>query len=146
MESTKLLPRSFTADCRMLSLASTHRDTAAAVSTANSETLPFAIRRIFFIYDIDTKSRHTGHAHYCEEQAIVAAAGEFDVTVWDGADSATFHLDNPREALYIPAGLWHSLHSFADDAVCLTMSSTDFDETDYIRNPEDFESLRKKSF
>lgn len=74
----------------------------------------------------------------------MAAAGEFDVTVWDGADSITFHLDNPREALYIPAGLWHSLHSFAGDAVCLTLSSTDFDEADYIRNDSDYTALRDK--
>ena len=143
MESTKLLPASFITDCRRLSIKGI-RGGYSCISTANSETLPFAIRRIFYIYDINTDSRHSGHAHYREEQAIVATAGEFDVTVWDGADSITFHLDNPREALYIPAGLWHSLHSFAGDAVCLTLSSTDFDEADYIRSDSDYTALRDK--
>lgn len=130
-------------DCRIIKLP-THCDPAGNLIVAqNSNNLPFAIERVFYIYDIPTDAHRGGHAHYREQQLIVAAAGCFDVEVTDGTTSRTFTLRRPSEALYVPAGLWRAMKNFAGASVCLTLSSTHYDENDYIRNFDQYLSLLK---
>lgn len=140
MESTEVTAFS-TSDCRLIHLR--HKTVAGVVSCTLGSALPFAVKRVFYIYGINTGNRHPGHAHRHEQQAIVAVKGSFDVAVSDGTDVATFHLDRNDEALYIPSGIWCSLSGFTADAVCLVFSSMRFDASDYIRDYQDFIALRR---
>lgn len=88
---------------------------------------------MFYIHSINKGHRHSGHAHRKEQQAVVAVRGQFDVTLSDGRMSKKFTLTQADKALYVPAGIWHSMSAFSPDAICLTFSSTEFDESDYIR-------------
>ncbi len=140
MESNEITAFS-TGDCRLIHLPHNAAQDVEVCTLGNA--LPFAVKRVFYIYDINTGNRHPGHAHRREQQAIVAVKGSFDVTVADGIDVATFHLDCHDKALYIPAGIWCSLSGLTADAVCLVFCSTKFDESDYIRGYQDFIALRR---
>lgn len=99
---------------------------------------PFAIRRVFWIFDIPADAVRGGHAHYGTTQLIVAAAGHFEVEVSDGITSRIFSLEHPGEGLLLPPGYWRSLKGFSAGCVCLTLCDTDFEEADYMRDYDSF--------
>lgn len=132
-----------TEQCRIISLDRKCHPYGALTVAQNNGKLPFLIRRVFYIHDIPAGSVRGGHSHHHEQQLIIAACGCFDVTVTDGTTERTFTLRRPDEALYIPAGIWRILHDFSSGSVCLTLSSTKFDENDYVRCYADFLKLKK---
>lgn len=139
----KLHPATTVNDCRIISLERHQHSCGSLTVAQNSDELPFAIKRIFYIYDIPTEAERGGHSHYNEQQIIVAASGCFDVKIFDGDKWRTFTLKKPYEALYIPPGLWRALDNFSSGCIVLTLSSILFDENDYIRDLNDFVKQKK---
>lgn len=129
-------------ECRILTLPHHPHEMGTLTVAQNSDGLPFAIKRIFYIYDIPADSERGGHSHHVEQQLIIAVGGCFDVRVSDGRNERIFTLRRPYEGLYIPAGIWRSLHNFSSGSVCLTLSSTKFNENDYVRHYDDFLKLK----
>lgn len=129
------------ADCRIITLCSIPNEQGTLTVVENSSKLPFAIRRIYYLYDVPTGAERGGHSHYREERLLVAAAGCFDVRVSDGLQWRTFTLRSPKEALYIPAGLWRVLDNFSSGSICLALSSMRYDAADYVRSYSKFLEL-----
>ncbi|MEF2643420.1 MAG: FdtA/QdtA family cupin domain-containing protein [Paramuribaculum sp.] len=146
MDKTSKTPATTIDDCRIISLERHPHNYGTLTVAQNSDELPFAIKRIYYIYDIPTDTRRGGHCHNTDQCIIVATAGCFDVTVSDGISSRTFTLRRPYEGLYVPAGIWDSLSNFSSGSIALVLSSTNFDETDYIRHFDDFVEAKRKAF
>jgi len=106
------------------------------------EHVPFDIRRVFYLYDVPGGASRGGHAHHREQQVLIAVSGSFDVILDDGAERRTFTLNRPFRGLLIPPGVWRVLDNFSSGSVCLTLSSVDYDESDYIRDYDVFLSLK----
>lgn len=102
---------------------------------------PFHPKRVFYIVDVPLTSKRGRHAHRTEEQLMICVSGSFSVDIFDGKQTRTYRLDNPYTALYIPPMVWRTMYDFSPGAVCLVLSSTNYDETDYIRCYDDFLSL-----
>lgn len=102
------------------------------------DQIPFEISRVYWTYDVPGGESRGGHSHKEAEELVVAAGGSFDVNLFDGKTWLKFQLNRPYEGLYIPAGYWRTLDNFASGSVCLVMTSTLFDEEDYIRDFEQF--------
>ncbi len=100
--------------------------------------VPFEIRRIFYLYDVPGGEARAGHAHYSLQELIIAASGSFDVTVDDGQTTSRFFLNRAYQALYLPGMLWRTIENFSSGAVCLVLASTEYDESDYIRDYDEF--------
>jgi dTDP-4-dehydrorhamnose 3,5-epimerase-like enzyme len=100
--------------------------------------IPFSLRRVFYLYGMPEGSQRGGHAHIQEEQILIAIAGKFNVKVFDGKIWETFTLDSPEVGLYLPPPFWRELCDFSPEAVCLTLSSTDFNPEDYLSPIEEF--------
>lgn len=98
----------------------------------------FAIKRIYYIYGMARSSERGGHSHHREQRLLMAAAGAFNVRVFDGRNERIFRLDSPAQALYIPPGLWRTLDSFEPRSVALVLCSNTFSESDYIRDYNEF--------
>lgn len=130
-------------DCRLIKLPCNVNERGSIAVAQNSSELPFAIKRIFYIYDIPSDSKRGGHSHYRCEQFIIAVSGSFVVKVFDGKDWTEFTLSRPYMGLYIPAGLWRTLEDFSSGSVCLTLCPDSFDEADYVRDIEKFKDLTK---
>jgi dTDP-4-dehydrorhamnose 3,5-epimerase-like enzyme len=104
--------------------------------------IPFPVKRIFAIYGVPDGSARGGHAHRTQEQLIFMVAGECTAIIDDGQDRTRQHLTTPTEGLYVSAGTWLELVEFSKSAVCVALASGLFDESDYIRDREEFLALK----
>jgi len=100
--------------------------------------VPFEIKRVFYLYDVPSGATRGGHAHKKSEQVIIALSGSFEVLLDDGYSKKSVFLNRPHYGLYIPTGIWRELDNFSSNSVALTLTSTLFDEKDYIRDYETF--------
>lgn len=100
--------------------------------------LPFELRRAYWIYDVPGGEGRGGHAHHEMCELLVAVSGSFTVEVNDGYSWRSFTLNKPFEGLLIPSGLWITVVDFSSGAVCLALASTDFAESDYIREFDEY--------
>ena len=74
---------------------------------------------------------------------IIAASGSFKVTLDDGKMKRTFFLNRPYQGLYVKHGIWRTLDDFSSGAVCMVLASELYQAEDYIRNYEEFKSLKQ---
>ena len=98
----------------------------------------FQIKRIYFIHNVAGNSVRGSHAHKNLTQFIFAVSGSFEIELKNHADSFRFTLDSPRSGIYVPPGYWRTLRNFSVNAVCLVVASSEYDESDYIRNLDEF--------
>lgn len=98
----------------------------------------FDVKRVFWTYYTPESIVRGRHAHQHTEQVLVAVAGRIIVlTELPGKEVQTFVLDRPDVGVYIPPHCWHTMQ-YSIGAVQLTLASTSYDETDYIRNYDEF--------
>jgi oxalate decarboxylase/phosphoglucose isomerase-like protein (cupin superfamily) len=105
---------------------------------------PFEIKRVFYLYDVPSGATRGGHAHKISEQVIIALSGSFEVILDDGDCRKSFFLNRPHYGLYVPPGIWRELENFSSNSIALTLTSTLFDEKDYIRDYEIFKRMIRK--
>ena len=104
--------------------------------------IPFEIKRTYWVYDVPGGEERFGRAFYESEEFIVSLSGSFDVVIDDGSEKKTFTLNRSYYGLYIPSGNWRVLDNFSTNSVALVISSTDYDENDYIRDYDEFKKLK----
>lgn len=131
-------------DCSIVELPLNHRNKGNLTAVENGESIPFDVRRIYYLYDIPAGESRGGHAHKQLQQLIVAASGSFSVVLSDGKVKRTFTMNRPFNGLFIPAGIWRELEDFSSGSVCLVLASREFDEEDYIRDYQEYETWRAK--
>jgi len=100
--------------------------------------IPFAIERVYWIYDVPGGQVRGGHAFREQQELIIALSGSFDVLVDDGKTQQNFSLNRSYYGLYIPAGLWRQMQNFSTNSLALVLSSTLYNELDYIRDYQEF--------
>jgi dTDP-4-dehydrorhamnose 3,5-epimerase-like enzyme len=105
--------------------------------------IPFGIKRVYWIYDVPGGQIRGGHAFREQQEFVVALSGSFDVIVNDGSNEKRFHLNRSYYGLYIPNGLWRTMDNFSTNSVALVLSSTFFNEGDYIRDLDNFKIFKK---
>jgi dTDP-4-dehydrorhamnose 3,5-epimerase-like enzyme len=104
--------------------------------------IPFVIERVYWIYDVPGGQVRGGHAFKKQQELIVALSGSFDVEIDDGKATQYFSLNRSYYGLYIPAGLWRQMQNFSTNSLALVLSSTPFNENDYIRDYKEFLKFR----
>jgi len=129
-------------DCTIIELDKRHRQKGNLTVVENSETVPFDIQRVYYLYDVPGGESRGGHAHIQLQQLIVAASGSFDVVLNDGHVKRTFMLNRPYQGLLVVPGIWRELDDFSSGSVCLVLASLAYDENDYIRDYEGFLSFK----
>jgi len=100
--------------------------------------IPFEIKRVHWIYDVPGGVERGGHAYKNTEEFIVALSGSFDVEIDNGKVKTTYSLNRSYYGLYVPKGMWRTMINFSTNSLALVLSSTDYDEQDYIMNYEEF--------
>jgi hypothetical protein len=120
-------------------------DERGNLSFIEEEThIPFKIERIYYIYDVPGGEKRGGHAFKTSEEFIVALSGSFDVIFDNGKEVKTISLNRSYYGLYVPGMIWRSLENFSTNALALILSSTCYNENDYILEYEDYlKSLTK---
>jgi dTDP-4-dehydrorhamnose 3,5-epimerase-like enzyme len=110
----------------------------AIVFCEESEQMPFAPVRVFYLYDIPAGESRGAHAHKECHQLLVAVSGSFEVVAFDGKSESIHFLNQPNHGLHIPPGIWAAEVNFSGGAICLVLASEKYHESDYIRLKEDF--------
>ncbi|MEI8396595.1 MAG: FdtA/QdtA family cupin domain-containing protein [Rhodospirillaceae bacterium] len=103
---------------------------------------PFEIKRVFYLYDVPTGEGRGAHAHKQLQQFLICLSGSFDVAVDDGTEKGLIHLNRPWRGLLVPPMIWASEINFDPGSVCLVLASMLYDETDYIRDYDQFLALK----
>lgn len=113
-------------------------DRRGNLSVIEKNNIPFSIKRVYYLYDVPSGAERGGHAHKEQEEFIVSVSGSFDVILNNGEHEESYTLNKPNQGLYVAQKTWRELRNFSSGAVCLVVSSGEFDEDDYIRDFEDF--------
>jgi hypothetical protein len=98
----------------------------------------FEIKRVYYLYDVPGGADRGGHAHRTLRQLIIAASGSFDVVLDDGRERTVIHLNRSYSGLYLAPMVWREIENFSGGSVCLVLASAHFDESDYIRDYQDY--------
>lgn len=130
-------------DCTMIELDKHHSDRKGNLTVVeNGKTLPFDVKRVYYLYDIPGGESRGAHAHKELSQLIVAVSGAFRVTLDDGNVKRSFILNRPYQGLYVKPGIWRDLDDFSAGAVCMVLASDIYKQEDYIRSYEEFMAFR----
>lgn len=105
--------------------------------------IPFGIKRTYWVYDVPGGEARGGHAYINNEEFIVALSGSFDVVVDDGNEKRVFQMNRSYYGLYIPKGMWREINNFSSNSFALEFGSTEYNETDYIRDYDTFLKLKQ---
>lgn len=73
---------------------------------------------------------------------MIVLAGRVTVTAENAGETIEAQLDAQSPALYAPPSTWLDLWDFSPDAVIMVLASAPYDESDYIREREDFDRLQ----
>ncbi len=111
----------------------THRDERGKLSVLE-KNIPFDIKRVFYIYDVDDSVRGK-HRHHKTIQAAICIHGSCKITNDDSKTKTTYIMDKPNKCLFLYPEDYHWMHDFSKDAVLLVLASENFDPDDYIYEP-----------
>jgi hypothetical protein len=130
--------------CQMIALPKITDPRGNLTFIENNRHIPFAIMRVFYLYDVPGGEARAGHALKKCHQFILALSGSFDVTVDDGFQSKKFNLSRSYYGLYIPPLTWRVIDNFSSGSVCMALASENYDEDDYYREYNEFLEAVKK--
>lgn len=125
-------------DCNLLHLKQIGDRNGHITTINNNVELPFATKRIFYLYDIPGGESRGAHAHKECHQFLVASSGSFEVLLDDGVTKRQVLLNRPDLGLHIPPGIWASEINFSSGSICLVLASHEYNEEDYLRDYEDY--------
>ena len=100
-------------DCTMVELDKHHHEKGNITVVENGITVPFDVKRVYYLYDVPGGETRGGHAHKELYQLMVAASGSFSVILDDGTVKRTFVLNRPYQGLLIVPGIWRELDDFS---------------------------------
>lgn len=130
-------------DCKIIQLSKIHNRAGNITIVENNLDIPFDVKRIYYLYDVPSNETRGGHAHKELYQLVIGASGSFNINLNDGRNNKTIFLNRPDFGLLIVPGIWRDLSNFSSGSVCLVFASEIYSENDYIRNYDEFITLKK---
>jgi dTDP-4-dehydrorhamnose 3,5-epimerase-like enzyme len=123
---------------RLLELP-TFCDARGALTAVESDRdIPFAIQRVYYLYDLPKNVLRGGHVHLVEEEVVIPLHGQFTLVLDDGFEREAVRLSCASTGLYIPTMIWHELRDFTPGAACMVLASQHYDSNDYCSVYEEF--------
>jgi oxalate decarboxylase/phosphoglucose isomerase-like protein (cupin superfamily) len=118
-------------------------NTRGNIGVIENDTIPFDVKRVYYLFDVPSGAKRGGHAHKKLKQVILAISGSFDVVLKNGKSKEIVTLNRPDKGLLIENNIWRELENFSSGSVCLVLASEEFSENDYIRSYKDYLSFIK---
>ncbi len=113
------------------------------VALEELKDIPFQIKRVYYMYETKDGIHRGFHAHKCLEQILVCIHGSCKILLDNGIEKKIVSLEKPYEGLYIAHSMWREMYDFSEDAVLMVLASEYYDESDYIRNYDQFLGMVK---
>jgi len=102
-------------------------------------SVPFAIKRVYYLYDISADMRG-GHAHLLHKEVLIPLSGGFTLTLHDGTEKREYRMKSSNVGIYYPQMLWHELSDFLPNTIVLALASELYDKNDYFHTFADFQA------
>ena len=125
-------------DIKMKNFHQRRNDKGGLSFLEGGRDIPFAIKRVYYIYDVPDGERRGFHAHKELQQYLICIHGQCSILLDDGVERKSVVLDDPNVGLYVGPGNWREMYGFSAGAVLLVLASEYYDESDYIRDYDDF--------
>lgn len=125
-------------ETRIISFPKRRNKTGDLTFLEAEHEIPFAIKRIYYIYDVAHNARRGFHAHKKLQQVLICVHGSCKILLNDGEETTVVELNNPSEGLLIDSAIWREMYDFSPGAVLLVLASEYYDESDYIREYKAF--------
>ncbi len=100
--------------------------------------IPFSVKRVYYMYDTGENVRRGRHAHKSLEQILICIHGSCKILLDNGREKEVVELNVPYEGLYVSNIIWREMYDFSPDAVLMVLASEYYDESDYIRDYNEF--------
>ena len=113
-------------------------NTKGNLGVIENDTIPFDVKRVYYLFDVPSGAKRGGHAHKKLKQVLIAISGSFDVVLKNGKSKEIITLNRPDKGLLIENNIWRELENFSSGSVCLVLASEEFSENDYIRSYKDY--------
>jgi hypothetical protein len=126
------------ADCRRIDLPKISDARGNLTFVEGREHIPFDIKRVYYLYDVPGGADRGAHAHRRLHQFIICMSGSFDLVLNDGTEEKRFHLNRSYYGIYVCPMMWRYLDNFSSGSVCMVLASEKYDESDYIRDLDQF--------
>lgn len=125
-------------ECCLISLPKISDPSGNLAFVENARHIPFEMRRVYYLFEVQQGAIRGGHAHKSLQQFIIPVHGSFNVLLDDGVERRNFYLDCANQGLYICPMIWRELSDFSEGSVCLVLASDFYDESDYYRDYQQF--------
>lgn len=102
--------------------------------TVIERIIPFEIKRVFYIYNVDDSVRGR-HRHHKTIQAAICISGSCRISSDDGMQINEYLLNSPDKCLILNPEDFHWMHNFSKDAILLVLASEYYNPVDYIFEP-----------
>ena len=102
------------------------------------KNIPFEIKRVYYLVNTKKDVARGFHAHRKLKQVLICVAGSCRVILDDGFKREDVTLSSFTHGLLINSLIWREMHDFTEDCVLLVIASEHYEESDYLRNYEDF--------
>jgi dTDP-4-dehydrorhamnose 3,5-epimerase-like enzyme len=126
--------------CKIIDLPRINDPRGNLTFLESNRHIPFAIQRVYYLYDVPGGSERGGHAHKALHQLIIAMSGSFDIHLDDGYSKKTVHMNRSYYGLYVCPMIWREIDNFSSGAVCMALGSEYYDPLDYYRDYNQFMS------
>ncbi len=113
-------------------------DRGNLVVIEENKTIPFPVKRVYYIYNSSPEVERGFHAHKTLQQLAVCVAGSCTMLLDDGRAKEEVLMDSPNKGTMVEPLVWHEMRDFSKDCVLLVLASEHYDESDYIRDYDDF--------
>ena len=113
-------------------------DRGQLVALEEFNDIPFRIKRVYFMYDTKKDVVRGKHAHKRLQQILVCIHGSCKIRLDNGKEQKVVSLEKPYEGLYVANNMWREMYDFSPDAVLMVFASEVYEESDYIRDYEEF--------
>jgi dTDP-4-dehydrorhamnose 3,5-epimerase-like enzyme len=113
------------------------------VALESNKSIPFDIQRVYYIFATQAGVARGFHAHKQLKQVAVCVTGKCRMVLDNGKEQESVWLDSATKGVLIEDMVWREMHDFSDDCVLLVLASEHYDESDYIRNYDEFKSAVK---
>lgn len=108
------------------------------VALEAKQEIPFEIKRVYYIYDTLSDVRRGFHAHKELKQLLICVKGSCKILLDNGTEKEIVSLDKPYKGIFVQSNMWREMYDFSSDAVLLVLASELYDESDYIRDYDEF--------
>lgn len=121
-------------------------DRGSLIALESYKNIPFDIKRVYYIFDTKQGVAREFHAHKALTQVLICVKGSCRILLDDGKQKEWATLNQPNQGLMIESFIWHEMHDFSKDCVLMVLASDYYDESDYIRDYDEFLKEVNKPF